>query len=115
MMPQVKAARLRALAITGTKRSPAIPEVPTVAEAGVRGYEAGSWYGISAPAGTSRPIIDQLSREIAALVKLPDVIERLAFEGVIPVGSSPAEYAAHIKREFAHVSNVVRASGATFE
>lgn len=115
MMPQVKAGRLRAIAMTGARRSPAIPEVPTVAEAGVKDYETGSWYGISAPAGTARPIIDQLSREIAALVKLPDVIERLTFEGVIPVGSSSAEYAAHIKREFAHVAQVVKASGAKFE
>ena len=115
MMPQVKAGRLRAIAMTGAKRSPAIPDVPTVAEAGVPDYEAGSWYGICAPAGTARPIIDQLSREIAAAVKLPDVIERLALEGVIPVGSTPEQFAAHIKRELAHVGNVVKASGATFE
>jgi tripartite-type tricarboxylate transporter receptor subunit TctC len=115
MMPQVKAGRLRAIAMTGAKRSPAIPDVPTVAEAGVPDYEAGSWYGICAPAGTARPIIDQLSREIAAAVKLPDFIERLALEGVIPVGSTPAQFAAYIKRELAHVANVVKASGATFE
>ena len=115
MMPQVKAGRLRAIAMTGAKRSPAIPDVPTVAEAGVPDYEAGSWYGICAPAGTARPIVDQLSREIAAAVKLPDVIERLALEGVIPVGSTPEQFAAYIKRELAHVRDVVKASGATFE
>ena len=80
MMPQVKAGRLRAIAMTGAKRSPAIPDVPTVAEAGVPDYEAGSWYGICAPAGTARPIVDQLSREIAVAVKSPDVIERLRWK-----------------------------------
>ena len=115
MMPQVKAGRLRAIAMTGAKRSPAIPDVPTVAEAGVPDYEAGSWYGICAPAGTARPIVDQLSREIAVAVKSPDVIERLALEGVIPVGSTPEQFGAYIKRELAHVRDVVKASGATFE
>ena len=115
MMPQVKAGRLRAIAMTGAKRSPAIPDVPTVAEAGVPNYEAGSWYGICAPAGTARPIVDQLSREIAVAVKSPDVIERLALEGVIPVGSTPEQFGAYIKRELAHVRDVVKASGATFE
>ena len=115
MMPQVKAGRLRAIAMTGAKRSPAIPDVPTVAEAGVPDYEAGSWYGICAPAGTARPIVDQLSREIAVAVKSPDVIERLALEGVIPVGSTPEQFGAYIKRELAHVRDVVKASGAMFE
>ena len=115
MMPQVKAGRLRAIAMTGAKRSPAIPDVPTVAEAGVPDYEAGSWYGICVPAGTARPIVDQLSREIAVAVKSPDVIERLALEGVIPVGSTPEQFGAYIKRELAHVRDVVKASGATFE
>ncbi len=115
MMPQVKAGRLRAIAMTGAKRSPAVPDVPTVAEAGVPDYEAGSWYGICAPAGTARPIVDQLSREIAVAVKSPDVIERLALEGVIPVGSTPEQFGAYIKRELAHVRDVVKASGATFE
>ena len=115
MMPQVKAGRLRAIAMTGAKRSPAIPDVPTVAEAGVPEYEAGSWYGICAPAGTARPIVDQLSREIAVAVKSPDVIERLALEGVIPVGSTPEQFGAYIKRELAHVRDVIKASGATFE
>lgn len=115
MMPQVKAGRLRAIAMTGAKRSPAAPDVPTVAESGVKDYETGSWYGISAPAGTPRTIIDLLSREIAVLVKSPDVIERLDFEGVIPVGSTPAQYAAHIKREFAYVAKVVKASAGAFD
>jgi len=115
MMPQVKSGRLRAIAITGAQRSSVVPEVPTVAEAGVRGYEAGSWYGISAPAGTARAIIDQLSREIAAAAKSPDVIERLALEGAVPVGSTPEQFAAHIKKEFADIGRVIKATGAKFD
>ncbi len=115
MMPQVKAGRLRAIAMTGARRSPAIPEVPTVAESGLKGYEAGSWYGISAPAGTPRAIVDQLSREIATAVKSADVIERLALEGVIPVGSTPEQFSAHIRKELADIGKVVRASAAKFE
>ena len=115
MMPQVKAGRLRAIAMTGAKRSPAIPDVPTVAEAGVRGYEAGSWYGISAPAGTPRAIVDQLSREISTAVRSSDVIERLALEGVVPVGSTPEQFAAHIKKELADIGKVIKASDAKFE
>jgi tripartite-type tricarboxylate transporter receptor subunit TctC len=115
MMPQVKAGRLRAIAMTGAKRSTAIPDVPTVAEAGVPDYEAGSWYGIAAPAGTPGPIVDLLSRDIAAATKSPDVIERLTFEGVIPVGNSPGEFSAYIEKEFARIGKVVRASAAKFE
>ncbi len=115
MMPQVKAGRLRAIAMTGAQRSAAIPGVPTVAEAGVRDYEAGSWYGIAAPAGTPRAIVDLLSREITAATKSPEVIERLSHEGVTPVGSSAAEFSAYIGKEHARIGKVVRDSGAKFE
>ena len=115
MMPHVKAGRLRALAMTGAKRSSAIPDVPTVAEAGVRDYEAGSWYGVAAPAGTPQAVVDLLSREIAAATSSSEIAERLSFEGVIAVGSSPAEFAAHISQELARIGKVVAASGAKFE
>ena len=115
MLPHVKAGRLRALAMTGAKRSTAIPDVPTVAEAGVRGYEAGSWYGILAPAGTDKAIIDTLSREIAAATRTPEILERLNNEAVIPIGSTPAEFASHIRKEHARVAQVVKTSGARFE
>jgi tripartite-type tricarboxylate transporter receptor subunit TctC len=115
MMPHVKAGRLRALAMTGAKRSSAIPGVPTVAEAGVRDYEAGSWYGIAAPAGTPRAIVDLLSREIVAATHSPEILERLTFEAVIPIGSSPEEFGAHIRKELARIGKVVAASDAKFE
>ena len=115
MMPHVRAGRLRALAMTGAKRAPAIPDIPTVAEAGVPGYEAGSWYGIVAPAGTPRPVVDTLSREVAAATRSREITDRLNAEGVVPVGSSPEEFAAHIKKEFARVGSVVKALGGKLE
>jgi len=115
MTPHVTSGRLRALAITGATRSKALPQVPTVAEAGVPGYEAGSWYGILGPAGMDRAIVDLLSREIAAAMKAPDVVQRLDSEGVVAIGSTPAQFAAHIKKEHARVAQVVKSSGAKFD
>lgn len=107
MLPQVKAGKLRAIAMTGAKRSPAIPDIPTVAEAGVPGYETGSWYGIVAPAKTPRPVIERLSREIAAATRSAEISRRLADEAVIPIGSTPEEFDAHIKRELARWAKVI--------
>jgi tripartite-type tricarboxylate transporter receptor subunit TctC len=116
MMPHVKIGRLRAIGITSAKRSSSLPEIPTVAEAtGLRDYEAGSWYGLVAPAGTPRAIIDLLNKETVAAMKMPDVIERLSFEGVIPVGNTPEEFGAYIKKEHARIGKVIRASEAKFD
>ena len=115
MMPHVQAKRLRAIAMTGAKRSTAIPDIPTVAESGVPDYESGSWYGILAPTGTPREIIDLLNREIVAAVRSADITDRLVAEAVIPVGNSPAEFAAHIQKEYTRIGNVIRASGAKFD
>jgi tripartite-type tricarboxylate transporter receptor subunit TctC len=115
MMPHVQGGRLRAIAMTGAKRSAAIPNIPTVAEAGVPDYESGSWYGILAPTGTPREIIDLLNREIVAAVRSPDITDRLVAEAVIPVGSTPAEFAAHIQKEYTRIGNVIRSSGAKFD
>jgi len=115
MLPHVKSGRLRVLAMTGAKRSPAIPDIPTVAESGVPGYEAGSWYGIVAPTGTPRPVIDLLSQQIAAAAKAPDMARHLAADAVVAIGSSPEQFATHIKKEFDRVHAVVSKSGARFE
>ena len=115
MMPHVQSGRLRAIAMTGARRSAAIPHIPTVAEAGVPDYESGSWYGISAPAGTPRTIIDLLNQEIVAAVRAPDITDKLVAEAVIPVGSSPAEFATHIQKEFARIGQVIKSSGAKFD
>jgi tripartite-type tricarboxylate transporter receptor subunit TctC len=116
MMPHVKAGKLRVIGTTAARRSTSQPEIPTVAEAtGLKDYEAGSWYGLSAPAGTPRAIIELLNRETVAAMKSPDIAERLAFEGVIPVGNSPEEFAAYIRKEHARIGKVIRASDAKFD
>ena len=114
-MPQAKAGRLRAIAMTGTKRWPVAPDLPTVAESGLPDYAAEGWYGIAAPAGTPRAIIDLLSREIAAAAKAPDVADRLSVEGVIAVGSTPEEFAAYIKKDYDRVGKVVKVSKIKFD
>ena len=110
MLPQVKAGRLRAIAMTGDRRSAAIPDIPTVAEAGVKGYATGSWYGVVAPAGTPGYAIDRLSAEIIRITKSPQVTNKLVGEAVIPVGSTPAEFTAHIKSEIARWGRVIKAA-----
>lgn len=115
MLPQVKAGRLRAVAMTGGKRSPAIPDLPTVAEAGVPGYETGSWYGVVMPAGTPKPIVSRLGKEIAAIAKSPEINERLVDDAAIPVGSTPEEFGAFIRSELARWAKVVRQGNITLD
>jgi len=115
LVPHIQARKLRALAVTSKKRSALVPEVPTLAESGLPDYEAGSWYGILAPAGTPREVIDRLHGAIVKALKQPDVSKRLAAEGAEPIGSTPEEFAAHIKAEIARVGSVVRAAGIRIE
>jgi len=115
MLPQVKAGRLRAIAMTGGKRSAAIPDVPTVAESGLKGYETGSWYGVVAPAGTPTSAIDKLSSEIMRITKSPAITNKLVEEAVIPVGSTPAEFTAYIKSEIARWGKVIKQAGLKVE
>jgi len=111
LVPHIQAGRLRALAVTGKKRSALLPDVPTLRESGLPEYEAGSWYGIEAPAGTPRPIIDQLNAVIVKALRQPDVAKRLATEGAEVIGSTPEEFGAHIKAEGERVAKIVRAAG----
>ncbi len=107
----VKAGRLRWLAISTAKRSAAAPDLPTVAEAGVPGYAVEGWYGILAPAATPPRVIEALGRELAASVRSPDVNDRFAVDGSVPVGSSPAEFTAHIRGEVAKWAKVTKDIG----
>ena len=107
-LPQVKAGKIRALAVTPSKRSPAMPELPTVAEAGVRGYDSGAWFGLLAPAKTPRDTIAKLSSETLRILGLPDVKTRLSELGAEPVGGSPEQFAAHIKSEIAKWAKVIK-------
>jgi tripartite-type tricarboxylate transporter receptor subunit TctC len=107
-IPQVKAGKIRALAVSTTHRSPAVPEVPTVAEAGLPGYDSGAWFGLVAPANTPKDIVNKLSRETARILKLPDVSARLFDLGAEPVGGTPEQFSAHIKSEIAKWAKVIK-------
>jgi tripartite-type tricarboxylate transporter receptor subunit TctC len=110
-MPQVKNNRLRALAVTGGQRSPAAKELPTMIEAGVKGYESATWYGLLAPAGTPADIVSKLNTEVVAILKNPEMHERLSREGADPVGNSPAEFAKYIQSEIEKWRKVIKAAG----
>jgi len=110
-MPYAKAGRLRALAITTRTRSPALPELPTISESALPGYDFSSWYGLMVPAGTPQPVIGRLHDETVKALKLPDLQQRLASEGCDAVGSTPEQLAAYIKTEMARWAKVVKASG----
>lgn len=107
VMPQVRAGKVRALAMTAARRSPAMPDLPTVAESGVPGYEAVSWYGVLAPAKTPRAIVTKLNREIVRIAQSAEVRERLTSDGADPGGNSPDEFSAYIKRELARWASVI--------
>jgi tripartite-type tricarboxylate transporter receptor subunit TctC len=111
-LPQVKAGKLRALAVTSARRSQAAPDIPTLAESGVPGYEVDSWFGILAPAGTPKEIVNQLNAEIVRILKIPQVRERLLEQGAEPVGDTPEHFADHIRNETVKWARVVKASGA---
>jgi tripartite-type tricarboxylate transporter receptor subunit TctC len=97
--PQIQAGKLRALATTGIKRSPMLPDIPTVDESGVRGYEVTVWFGIQAPAGTPRPVVEKLNAELGRMLKDPAVVERFAKQGVQPVGGTPEQFAQQVASE----------------
>jgi tripartite-type tricarboxylate transporter receptor subunit TctC len=110
-LPHVRSGKTRALAVTGGHRSPAAPELPTMIESGVKGYESSTWYGLLAPKATPRGIVMKLNRETVAIVKLPEVKNHLLQEGAEPVGNSPEEFGEFIKSEIAKWGKVIRAAG----
>ena len=110
-LPHVRSGRLRALAVTGEKRAAAAPELPTVSEAGVPKYVVISWFGVLAPAGTSREIIARLNGEIERALRAPDVQERLAGEGAEATPSSPEKFGAFLRDEMTQWTKVVRSAG----
>ena len=107
----VKAGRLRALGVTSSKRASGAPDIPTVAESGLAGYEAAQWFGLMAPAGTPREIVNLLHAEVVRVLQLPDVRTRFSADGAEPVGNTPEEFAAYIRAETAKWGKVVRDSG----
>ncbi|MGZ8157027.1 MAG: tripartite tricarboxylate transporter substrate binding protein [Burkholderiales bacterium] len=111
-LPLARAGRLRALAVTTATRSAAAPDIVTIAEAGVPGYDANAWFGIFAPAGTPQPIVNRLNAEIVKVVKLPDTRERFLALGAEPVGSTAEQFGTFFRNEVAKWAKVVRESGA---
>lgn len=114
-LPHVKAGKLKVLAVTGLKRSAAVPEYPTVHESGVPGFNGNSWLGLVAPAGTPKEIVARLSEEIAKILHSPEVRERFLAQGVEPVGSTPEQFAAFIEAEMPRWASAARSSGARNE
>lgn len=112
VLPHIQAGRLRALATTGAQRSSFLPDIPTVSEAGLSGFESDAWFGILAPVGTPRPIIDQLNRAIITGLQAPEVRQRLAEQGFDVVTSTPKAFARHIEREMTKWAKIVQESGA---
>lgn len=114
-LPHIRTGRLRPLGVTGSKRVVSLPDVPTIAEAGVPGYEVIQWYGIVAPANTPRDVIAKLHGEIVNILKSPEVREKLAADGADPVGSTPEQFAAFIREEIVKWSKVVKSAGIRVE
>jgi tripartite-type tricarboxylate transporter receptor subunit TctC len=111
-IPHMKAGKLRGLAVTTAARSSAAPDVPTMAESGLPGYELASWQAVFAPAGTPQPIVDRLAAEIGRILKSPDIQKRFAELGLDASGMSPTELAAYVKNDVPRLGKVVRESGA---
>ena len=112
VMQHIKGGRMTALGVSGNRRAPALPNVPTIAEAGLAGYDASTWYPLLAPAGTPPAVVDKLNAELVTILAMTDVREKLQAQGIEPVGSSPAQLAAHLKSELVKWEKVVRLSGA---
>lgn len=114
-MPQIRSGTVRALAVTGATRFPTLPEVPTVAEAGVPGYEAGQWLGVLAPGATPEPVVQRLATEITRAVRTPEVARQLNERGLIPLTATPAEFEKRFAGDVDKWSRVIRSAGIKLE
>jgi tripartite-type tricarboxylate transporter receptor subunit TctC len=114
-LPSIKAGRLRGLAVSSAERAPQLPDVPTVAESGVAGFEVTVWYGLCTPAGVPKPIVAKLNAAVVKTLNFPEVKERLAQNSIKAESSTPEQFAAHIKSETAKWAKVVKDAGVTVE
>jgi len=110
-LPAIKSGRVRALGVSGAHRSPALPDTPTMQESGVRGYESYTWYGLLAPKATPRAVVLKLNAETVAILKIPEVRERLLADGAEPVGNTAEQFGAFIKSEIEKWGKVIKAAG----
>ena len=111
-LPQIKAGKLRAIAVTSLKRAPVLPDVPTISESGLPGFEASSWFGVLAPAGTPAPIVARINAEINKWLQSAEAREKLLSQGAEAAGGTPEQFAHHIRAESEKWAKVVKASGA---
>ena len=111
VLPMVKAGKLRALAVTSLKRSPTMPELPTVSESGIPGFEVDVWYGVLAPAKTPKPVIARINQDMRKILEMPDVKQRLADQGAEAASSTPEEFGARIRADIAKWAKVVKNAG----
>ena len=111
-LPLIKAGKLRAIAVTSLTRAPALPDVPTISESGLPGFEASSWFGVLAPAGTPAPIVAKLNADVNKWLQSPEAREQLLAQGANAAGGTPEQFAAHIRAETEKWAKVVKASGA---
>jgi tripartite-type tricarboxylate transporter receptor subunit TctC len=115
LIPHIKAGKLKPLAVTSSTRVSILPDVPTVAESGLPGFETGTWYGIAAPAGTPKDVVNKLQVEIARILAMPDVHDKLIQQGLIPVGSTPEQFGKFIEAERIKAGNIVKAANIKVE
>jgi tripartite-type tricarboxylate transporter receptor subunit TctC len=111
MVPHVRSGKLKALGVSSAKRVAAMPEVPTIAEAGVPGYEVANWWGILAPAGTPQPVLERLYKEITAIQDSPETRKRFELEGAEVIRMKPAQFAAFVTQETEKWTRVVKEAG----
>jgi len=115
LLPHVKNQRLRALGVASEKRLALLPDLPTIAESGVPGYEVVQWYGVLAPAGTPRSIVTRVNADIVKFLSQPETAARMSGEGAIPSGSTPEQFGALIRSEIGRWAKVIKATGASPE
>jgi tripartite-type tricarboxylate transporter receptor subunit TctC len=115
VMTHVRAGKLRGIAVTSARRSSLVPELPTISESGLPGFETGAWQGMFAPRATPAPIISTLNREIAAAVQSPEMRKQFAMEGGEPIGNTPQEFAVWLRAEIAKWAKVVKAANIKVE
>lgn len=111
VLPHIRSGRLKAIATTAAKRSPGLPDTPTFAESGIAGFDTYEWYGVFAPGKMPKAVLAKLSAEIARIVKLPDMSEKLALQGAIPVGNTPEEFAQFVKSEMSQWGKLAQKIG----
>ena len=114
-MPHIKASRIKALGVTTAKRTPALPDVPTIAETGLPGFQVDGWYAVMAPGKTPKQIVDKLYHDIAAVLKMPDVASRIESVGLEPGGISPQQFAEYIRAELKKWGTLIKDAGISAE